>query len=112
MYDISVEYNCLEDLRRGRRLEGAEEISETFETETIKLTKITNSNGQARYEANLNKNILLKSFKIPRLTSRQDLLLLRIYFQGHNTRPPFLPFPRVTNVSLFGLYSLGPEKKE
>ena len=32
MYDISVEYNCLEDLRRGRRLEGAEEISETFET--------------------------------------------------------------------------------
>ena len=65
MYDISVDYKCLEE---------AEEVSENVETETIKLTKITNSNEQERYEANLNKNIILKSFKIPRFTSRQDLV--------------------------------------
>ena len=92
MYDISVEYNCLEDLRKGRRLQEAEKVFGNVETETIKLTKISNSNGQTRYEANLNKNILLKSFKIPRLTSRQDLLLFRIYIQDHNVRPPFFLF--------------------
>ena len=98
MYDISVEYKCLEE---------AEEVSENVETETINLRKIINSNGQERYEANLDKNILLKSFKIARFTSRQDFLLLKVDIKDQYLGLPFFgAFGQVINLEASSLSRL------
>ena len=58
MMDVSAEYKFLDEI---------EDVVEPVETESLKMSRIPNLHPCCPgYELNLNKNIVVKAFKIPR----------------------------------------------